>query len=214
MVLPKIRSPIRRWPCVVIAIKSHCSRSAVLRISDGGSPSARWAETSRPSARNFAAVASRYPRSSFISCDSASLSCSKLRATQPSATCTRSKREPSRLARSVMCGSRLLSARLFSSATRILWYMALFKNGRSMQPFQHFVEQVFHVQQNNNSRGKPGQDFYPQRTGKFAHLLAIAREQHQGDHGKGKLHAENYLAQDQQFGGAARAVKRRDNYGR
>src|SRR5438552_19085798 len=37
IVLPKIRSPIRRWPCVVIAIKSHCSRTAVLRISDGGS---------------------------------------------------------------------------------------------------------------------------------------------------------------------------------
>src|SRR5436190_2345249 len=156
-----------------MAIKSHCSSLAVLRISDGGSPSARWAETSRPSARNFAAVASRYPRSSFISCDSASLSCSKLRATQPSATCTRSKREPSRLARSVTCGSRLLSARLFSSATRILWYMALLKNGHSMEPLHEFVEQIFHVQQNNNSRGKPGENFYPQRAGKFAHLPAV-----------------------------------------
>src|SRR5206468_2358992 len=207
MVLPKIRSPIRRWPCVVIAIKSHRSRSAVLRISDGGSPSARWAETSRPSARNFVAVASRYPRSSFISCDSASLSCSKLRATQPSATCTRSKREPSRLARSVTCGSRLLSARLFSSATRILRYMAVLKNGRSLQPLQGFVEQVFHVQQNNNSGREPGQNFHPQWTDELAHFSAVAGEHDQGYHGKGKLHAQNDLAEDQQLGRAGFAVE-------
>ena len=57
-----------------------------------------------------------------------------VRATQPSATCTRSNREPSRLASSVTCGSRLLSARLFSSATRILRYITVFNNERSRQP--------------------------------------------------------------------------------
>src|ERR1051326_301889 len=72
MVLPKKISPMRRCPCAVMAMRSHFPFAATLRISSGGSPSARWVETSRSLRRNFSATDSRYLRSVFISSDSAS----------------------------------------------------------------------------------------------------------------------------------------------
>src|ERR1700745_680139 len=45
IVLPKRRSPNNRWPCAVIAIKSHCRSSAAFKIPSAGSPKARNTST-------------------------------------------------------------------------------------------------------------------------------------------------------------------------
>src|SRR5437667_4686531 len=52
IVLPKSRSPNKRCPCAVIAIKSHCRSSAAFKIPCAGSPRARKVSTVKPRARN------------------------------------------------------------------------------------------------------------------------------------------------------------------
>ena len=97
------RSLRKRWPCVDIAIRSTCS---VLGHPDQlGRPDrpsrARVSTREARGRRARRARPSRYARSAFISSDSRSFSSSKLRAAQPSATCTSSSSAP------VSCASAL-----------------------------------------------------------------------------------------------------------
>src|SRR5258706_12185821 len=143
-----------------MAIRSHLLVSAAFRISAGGSPNARCRLTEIPSELIFAAVDCRYERSARISSDSASFNLLKFRATQPSATWTSSRWDWKRRANAVTCGNRLLSAELFSSATRIFWYITQTQlSNESHDPLRDAtkIEQVFYVQYDNNGGGKPGE---------------------------------------------------------
>src|SRR5260221_2101894 len=187
-----------------MAIRLQCSASATFRISAGGLPSASIVETEIPFAPRPAAIFSRYLRSSCISSDSRSLSWLKFRAPQPSATCSSNSSEPRILASCVICGSMVLSAGLFSSATKIflniiestaktqrrkpirfcslvsLWFGGSFR-------FDHVVKQ-FHVEDNDNRGGRPAQNFDPKRIDKFAHFIFVAGKSHQRPDGKAELH--------------------------
>src|SRR5690348_15397755 len=68
--LPRTRSLKKRCPCVAMAMRSHCSRSAASVISRAGSPLASTASTWNPSDASVAATFSRYSRSRRISSDS------------------------------------------------------------------------------------------------------------------------------------------------
>src|SRR6266542_5273790 len=80
----------------------------------------------------------------------------------------------------------------------------------SFPPIRGFVEEVFDVEVNDQTGGGPGQQFYPERIRELAHLLPVAREQHQGNDGKGELQTEHDLAEDEQIAGALRSVNGRD----
>src|SRR5262249_42713072 len=134
-------------------------------------------------ARRAADVFSRYSRSAFISSDSASFSRSKLRATNPSATCTSRSSAPHIFASSATCGTSASSAGPFSSATRMRWYTAtslLRHQGR--QPER--VREQLGVEPDNHDRGAPRENVDPARIGKRAHLAFVAGEQDERHHRK------------------------------
>src|ERR1700722_11275708 len=147
-----------------MAINLQFSASATLAISVGGLPSASMVETENPFSIKPAATFSRYARSSFISSDSRSLSWLKFRAPHPSATCSSNSSEPRILASCVICGSMVLSAGLFSSATRIFLYMKILLDwhGQAEMPVKYLqnghwhehIKKQFHVEDNDNRGGR------------------------------------------------------------
>src|SRR5271170_4032586 len=191
-------SPKKRWPWLVMAINLQSSSLATLIISVGGFPSASVVETVNPCSRRCPAAFSRYARSLFISSDSASLSWLKLRAAQPSATCSSSNSEPSFLASCAICGSIVSSAGLFSSATRIFLYMKILLgwHGQTKMPVKYFqngrwhehIKKQFYVEDNDNRRRRPAENLEPRPVCEFAHLGFFAGEAHQRPDGETELH--------------------------
>src|ERR1041385_9165184 len=190
-------SLMKRCPCVVIAIRSTFLSRASLMISSDGSPSAKTASQVKPSFASSRVRVSKYARSSFISWLSASLSCWKFRATQPSATWTRSNAAPVIRARGLMCVRTVSSAALFSSGIRMCLYILMHRHRNVEETVERFergiwhdsVQEQFHVEQNNDRRCRPPENFQPKPTGKLTHLRASAGKSNQRPHREAELHA-------------------------
>ena len=77
----------------------------------------------------------------------------------------------------------------------------------SLSSRQNVCHSSHDVEAGDQDRDRPGEREHPARRDERAHLPLVAGEQHQREHRKRQLQAENDLAEDQQRADAALAVE-------
>src|SRR5204862_3802483 len=123
---------------------------------------------------------SRYARSVFISSDSRRFRRSKLRATQPSATCTSSSSAPVSFASPVTWLRIVRSALEFSTATRMRLYIS---TRESLPQNTEEVRNDIRVQDGDHDGHRPGRRLQPPRARERSHLARVVREHDEREHG-------------------------------
>src|SRR5215471_1837164 len=197
-----------------MAIRSQRSVRAAFRISSEGLPEECRAVTTNPSALRSFSTFSRYARSSRISCESRRFRSFCHCAAQPVETCSSRISAWVRRASSLTRGSSATSARLWSSATRIFLNIAVRRSrgtncwapSRETRKYQR--DQIVAVETRYDASGQPSKGFDPKGARESAHPFGVAGESHQGEDGEGQLHAEDHLAQDDEFRRSGLAVER------
>src|SRR5437879_13726812 len=107
-------------------------------------------------------------------------------------------------ARGLMCVRMVSSAALFSSGIRMCLYILMRRNRNVEEIIERFeydarqkrVQKQLYIEQNNNPRCRPAENFQPTPISKLTHFHAVARTSNQRPHSEPEPHAHRDLTHD------------------